>query len=202
MKLRTFLTGILLAATLTLASATSIQARLDPPNTHIAMIGYAFEPAEQTITTGESITWQNDGQELHNVFELGGTWESPALSRPDLRVYIQHARNIYLCLLNPLGHAWDDYCYRAAATAQNQSLYRGDSALRPVPSSSTETLANAFRMPGSNEIAECTRQLAADDRRRFHLSPVVTYLKYKSRADVASQLQPRVQAGLSADRAR
>src|SRR5688572_28953173 len=80
MKLRTFLTAILLAATLTLATATSIQARLEPPHTHIAMIDYAFEPAEQTITTGESITWQNDGQELHNVFELGGTWESPALS--------------------------------------------------------------------------------------------------------------------------
>jgi len=54
-------------------------ARSAPSSTQVTIIDYAFEPAEQTITAGASITWQNNGQELHNVFDLGGAWESPAL---------------------------------------------------------------------------------------------------------------------------
>jgi plastocyanin len=73
---RIFLTAIFLAGALVSASL----ARSAPGNTRIAMIDYAFEPAEQTITAGDSITWQNDGQEVHNVFALGGAWESPALN--------------------------------------------------------------------------------------------------------------------------
>ena len=51
-----------------------------PANTHIAIMDYVFDPTEQTITAGDSITWQNDGQELHNVVDIGGAWESQALS--------------------------------------------------------------------------------------------------------------------------
>ena len=76
MTLRILLATILLAGTL----VAPTQARLAAANMRITMIDYAFEPAEQTITVGDSITWQNDGQEVHNLFDLGGTWESPALN--------------------------------------------------------------------------------------------------------------------------
>ena len=80
MKPHKFLAAILLASAIAFTLAPAPQVHSAPANVHIAIIDYAFEPAEQAITAGESITWQNDGQELHNVFDLAGTWESPALS--------------------------------------------------------------------------------------------------------------------------
>ena len=76
MKLRMLSTVILLASAL----VSAVLAGTAPTNTHIAIIEYAFEPADQAITTGDSITWQNDGQEPHNIVDAGGAWESPALS--------------------------------------------------------------------------------------------------------------------------
>ncbi len=75
-KLRTLLIGIFLSSAL----VSTILARTAPANTRIAIIDYAFEPAEQAVPIGDSITWQNDGQEPHNVVDAGSAWESPALS--------------------------------------------------------------------------------------------------------------------------
>jgi plastocyanin len=62
------------------ALVSAAHARADPASTHIAIVDFAFEPSEQTISTGEPITWQNDGQEPHNVIDADGAWESPALA--------------------------------------------------------------------------------------------------------------------------
>jgi plastocyanin len=80
MKPRIFLAAIFLTGVITLALTAAAQARSVPTSTRIAIIDFAFEPAEQTITSGESITWQNDGREPHNVIDADGAWESPALS--------------------------------------------------------------------------------------------------------------------------
>jgi plastocyanin len=76
MKPRILLAAICLASAL--VSTTPL--RSAPISTRIAIIDYAFVPAEQTISIGESITWHNDGQEPHNVTDANSTWESPALS--------------------------------------------------------------------------------------------------------------------------
>jgi hypothetical protein len=39
------------------------------------------------IRTGESITWQNNGQEPHNVIDAGGAWESPALGNGQIYMF-------------------------------------------------------------------------------------------------------------------
>ncbi len=79
MKPRIFLAATSLASMISLALVSTTQARPAPTDTRITIIDYAFEPAEQMISAGESITWQNEGQEPHNVTN-GGSLDSPALS--------------------------------------------------------------------------------------------------------------------------
>jgi len=76
MKSHTLLAVTIVAGTF--ISATL--ARSAPSSTRVSIIDFAFDPAAQTITAGQSITWQNEGQEPHNVVDSSGAWESPALS--------------------------------------------------------------------------------------------------------------------------
>ena len=91
MQPRSLLAAIFVAGALVSASL----AHSAPASTRITIIDYAFEPAEQAITTGDSITWQNDGQEPHNVVDAGGAWESPALDSGKTYTFLFTTPGIY-----------------------------------------------------------------------------------------------------------
>ena len=44
---------------------------------------------------GDSISWQNNGQEPHNVVDDKGTWESPALSSGQTYTFAFTTAGIY-----------------------------------------------------------------------------------------------------------
>jgi plastocyanin len=79
MKSCTIFATLFLTIGVALALLGPAQAHPAAAAIHIAIIDFAFEPAEQTIAIGDTITWQNDGNEPHNVIDAEGGWESPTL---------------------------------------------------------------------------------------------------------------------------
>lgn len=79
MKPCAIIATLFLAGSIAIAQPTPAWALPRSTDIRIAIVDFAFEPAEQTITSGDTITWRNDGQEPHNVIDADGAWESPTL---------------------------------------------------------------------------------------------------------------------------
>src|SRR5688500_8583282 len=54
-----------------------------PGSTVVIIRGFAFEPAEVRVRTGERVTWINCDEDVHTSTSDGGEWASPLLAPGD-----------------------------------------------------------------------------------------------------------------------
>ncbi len=54
-----------------------------PGSTVVIIRGFAFEPAEVRVRTGERVTWINCDEDAHTSTSDGGEWASPLLAPGD-----------------------------------------------------------------------------------------------------------------------
>ena len=89
---------LLLVALSACALAMSQQAR---PSIEIA--GFAFSPAERSVSLGDSVAWVNRDDFVHTTSADSGAWSSPELRRGDGFVFVarQPGRFTYHCQAHP-----------------------------------------------------------------------------------------------------
>ncbi|MBE0430993.1 MAG: cupredoxin family copper-binding protein [Dehalococcoidia bacterium] len=90
-----------------LTAATGISCRPDEPEPEpefdIAIEGFAYEPAEITISVGATLTWLNRDLDVHTVTAQDGTFDSGNLARGDTFSYTFEEPGTfeYYCIPHP-----------------------------------------------------------------------------------------------------
>lgn len=46
----------------------------------VRIVDFSFQPSSACVTAGSTVTWRNDGAQLHSTVADGGGWSSPLLS--------------------------------------------------------------------------------------------------------------------------
>jgi len=99
--------AISLPLLMVLTAATGISCRPDEPEPEpefdIAIEGFAYEPAEITISVGATLTWLNRDLDVHTVTAQDGTFDSANLARGDTFSYTFEEPGTfeYYCIPHP-----------------------------------------------------------------------------------------------------
>jgi len=70
---------------------------------NVAISGFAFKPAELTVTVGTKVTWTNQDSVGHNVKAADGSWSSDTLSNGQSfsKVFDTAGTFDYVCTFHP-----------------------------------------------------------------------------------------------------
>ena len=67
----------------------------------IALVDFAFRPADTTVRAGQTVTFQNDGRQIHNVRGKGFFSDALAAGARYSHRFVSPGRYSYLCTLHP-----------------------------------------------------------------------------------------------------
>jgi plastocyanin len=81
--------GLLAVILLMIGSGTTCQPQEPGPEPEfdVAIEGYAYTPAEITISLGSAVTWYNKDPDIHTVTAQEGTFDSGNMARGDTFSY-------------------------------------------------------------------------------------------------------------------
>jgi plastocyanin len=90
------------------AAATVPVAQTGSARSHrVTIAGFRFQPAELTVTVGDTVVWQNGDALPHTTAADSSAWSSPELSRDGRFVLVatQAGRFPYHCAAHPVMRA-------------------------------------------------------------------------------------------------
>jgi plastocyanin len=97
--------GLLGVILLMIGSGTTCQPQEPGPEAEfdVAIEGYAYIPAEITISVGSTVTWYNKDPDIHTVTAQEGTFDSGNMARGDTFSYTFEAIGTfeYYCIPHP-----------------------------------------------------------------------------------------------------
>ena len=67
----------------------------------VSLVDFAFEPADATVRAGQTVTFDNDGQQIHNVRGPGFFSEALTAGESYSHRFAEPGRYAYLCTLHP-----------------------------------------------------------------------------------------------------
>jgi plastocyanin len=91
-------------ALLTVAPAISIGCAQHKPRSHVVkMENMAFQPAELTVSRGDTVVWNNEDFVPHTATARDGSWDSKSIAPGgDWRLVVDEpGRQAYHCLFHP-----------------------------------------------------------------------------------------------------
>jgi plastocyanin len=71
------------------------------PHPEVALVDFAFRPADPTIRAGQTVTFGNQGEQIHNVRGEGFFSDALAAGASYSHRFAEPGRYPYLCTLHP-----------------------------------------------------------------------------------------------------
>jgi plastocyanin len=86
------------------AAATSVSCAREVPRAHVVLMkDIGFQPAELTVSQGDTIVWKNEDFVPHTATARDGSWDSKTINADSSWQYVANkaGRYSYYCVFHP-----------------------------------------------------------------------------------------------------